>query len=292
MACEEFLGLQSAYGFRAHHCNPGAGWEKGLVEGLVGYMRRNYLTPVPAFANLEELNRWLGQRTAAEEARHRQGQTSTVGEKLAEERPLLGPLPEREFLACTRHPVVASRGQALIRFERRGYSVPTRYAGQRLWVRACAEQLEVWDARSCVARHVRTPGVGEPVVDFWHYLPVLERKPGAFDQALPVRQARFPKEAEELLLALEERWGRDRRQAHKEFLAVCTLHQQVDPVRWRVACATALARGEVSAAGVRAALEGRAATTTAAAALPLVWSAVAVPAGDPSQYQRLLGVRG
>ena len=86
----------------------------------MGYMRRNYLTPIPEFANLEELNRWLGQRTAAEETRYRQGQTSTVGEKLAEERALLGPLPEREFLACTRHPVVASRGQALIRFERRG----------------------------------------------------------------------------------------------------------------------------------------------------------------------------
>ena len=153
---------------------------------------------------------------------------------------------------------MASRGQALIRFERRGYSVPTRYAGQRLLVRAFTEQLEVWNARCCVARHVRTPGVGEPVVDFWHYLPVLERKPGAFDQALPVRQARFPKEAEELLLALEERWVGDRRQAHKEFLAVCTLHPQVDPVRWRAACATALARAEVSAAGVRAALEGRA----------------------------------
>jgi len=76
VACEEFLALQSAYGFRAHHCTPGAGWEKGLVEGLVGYMRRNYLTPVPEFADLVELNRWLGQRTAGEEARRRQGQTS------------------------------------------------------------------------------------------------------------------------------------------------------------------------------------------------------------------------
>ena len=290
--CEEFLGLQSAYGFRAHHCNPRAGWEKGLVEGLVGYMRRNYLTPVPAFANLEELNRHLEQRTALEEGRRRQGQDTTVGERLAEERGLLGPLPEREYLACTRHPVVASRSQALIHFERRGYSVPARNAGQRLWVRAYAEQLEVWDARGCVARHVRTPGVGEPVVDFWHYLPVLERKPGAFDQALAVRQARFPKEAEELLLALEERWGEDRRRAHKEFLSVCTLHQQVDQVRWRAACATALVRGEVSAAGVRAALEGRAAASATVAALPLVWSRVEVPAGDPSQYQRLLGARG
>jgi hypothetical protein len=159
-------------------------------------------------------------------------------------------------------------------------------------VRAFAEHLEIWDARSCMARHLRTPGPGEPVVDFWHYLPVLQRKPGAFDQALPVRQTRFPKEAEELLLALEERWGGDRRQAHKEFLAVCTLHRQVDQVRWRAACATALARGEVSAAGVRTALEGRAATRALVAELPEVWSAIEVPAGDPSQYQRLLGARG
>jgi len=31
----EFLALQSAYRFRAHHCTPGEGHEKGLVEGLV-----------------------------------------------------------------------------------------------------------------------------------------------------------------------------------------------------------------------------------------------------------------
>jgi len=45
--CDEFLALQSAYGFRAHHCTPGEGHEKGLVEGLVGYARRTYLVPVP-----------------------------------------------------------------------------------------------------------------------------------------------------------------------------------------------------------------------------------------------------
>jgi len=73
---------------------------------------------------------------------------------------------------------------------------------------------------------------------------------------------------------------------------VCTLHQQVDQVRWRAACATALARGEVSSAGVRAALEGRAATLAPPATVPLAWSRVEVPAGDPSQYQRLLGARG
>jgi hypothetical protein len=39
-----------------------------------------------------------------------------------------------------------------------------------------------------VARHRRAFGPGDLVTNFWHYLPVLTRKPGAFDQAIPVRQ--------------------------------------------------------------------------------------------------------
>lgn len=65
--CDEFLALQSAFGFRAHHCTPGEAHEKGLVEGLVGYARRSYLTPVPEVADLAELNGYLAERTAAEE---------------------------------------------------------------------------------------------------------------------------------------------------------------------------------------------------------------------------------
>ena len=287
--CDEFLALQSAFGFRAHHCTPGQGHEKGLVEGLVGYARRSYLTPVPDVADLAELNRFLAERTAAEEHHRRQGQTGTVGERFREERPLLAPLPKRPFLACTRHPVKASSDRALVSFERRRYSVPAEHAGQRLWLRAFADQIEIWTGTGCVARHPRQPGAGEPVTDFWHYLPVLLRKPGAFGQAIPVRQAHFPVEVRKLLDALEERHRDDRRRAHREFLAACALYAAVEPVRWRAACATALARGEVSAAGVRAALEGRLPPSTMVSVLPPALAEVRVPAGDLDQYSRLLG---
>jgi hypothetical protein len=203
--CDEFLALQSAYRFRAHHCTPGEAHEKGLVEGLVGYARRTYLVPVPDMADLEELNRYLAERTAAEEDRQRQGRTATVGELLRAERPLLAPLPRHPFLACTRHPVKASHDRSLVSFERRRYSVPVEHAGQRLWLRAFPHHIEVWTSTSCVARHPRRPGPGEPVTDFWHYLPVLLRKAGAFRQALPVRQTHFPEEAHALLQALEAR---------------------------------------------------------------------------------------
>ena len=44
-----FTELQSHYLFEDRFGRPGKGNDKGKVEGLVGYMRRNFLVPVPSF---------------------------------------------------------------------------------------------------------------------------------------------------------------------------------------------------------------------------------------------------
>jgi hypothetical protein len=106
-----------------------------------------------------------------------------------------------------------------------------------------------------------------------------------------VRQAAFPAEAQAILDALEAAHPEDRRQAHRAFLAICALGADVEPVRWRAACATALARGDVTAAGVRAALTGTLATSSPRIPLPAALVNVAVPAGDVGQYSRLLESR-
>jgi len=286
----EFLALQSAYRFRAHHCTPGEGHEKGLVEGLVGYARRTYLVPVPEADSFDELNLRLARETAAEERRCRARQTDTVGQRFAAERPLLAPLPVRPFLPCTRHPVRSS-AQALVAFDGSRYSVPVRHAGAALWLRAYATTVELWTATMKVASHPRATAKGTLTTDFWHYLPTLVRKPGAFANAIPVRQAAFPAEAQAILGALEAAHPADRRSAHRAFLAICVLGADVEPVRWRAACATALARGDVTAAGVRAALTGTSATISPRIPLPPALAGVAVPAGDVGQYSRLLGSR-
>ena len=286
----EFLALQSAYRFRAHHCTPGEGHEKGLVEGLVGYARRTYLVPVPEVASFDALNAYLARVTAAEERRRRAGQVETVGERFAAERPLLAPLPAHPFLACTRHPVRAS-AQALVAFEGSRYSVPVRHAGAALWLRAYPTTVEIWTATSSIAHHRRATAKGSLTTDFWHYLPALVRKPGAFANAIPVRQAAFPAEAAALLEALEAAHPADRRRAHREFLAVCAAGAELEPVRWRAACATALARGEPSAAGVRAALAGTSLAPAPRIELPTRLAGVRVAAGDVAQYGALLGSR-
>jgi hypothetical protein len=89
--------------------------------------------------------------------------------------------------------------------------------------------------------------------------------------------------------------GQNRRRANSEFLAVCALAVDVEPVRWQAACAAALARGEVSAAGVRAALHGDTARS-APAAMPLPTRLTGIlelgPVFETDRGERWSGRRG
>lgn len=44
---DAYAALEAHYGFEAVFCNIASGNEKGLVEGLVGWSRRNILVPLP-----------------------------------------------------------------------------------------------------------------------------------------------------------------------------------------------------------------------------------------------------
>src|SRR3954463_4290713 len=57
-----FSELQSHYLFADRFGRPGKGNDKGKVEGLVGFARRNFLVPVPRVENLAALNAELEQR--------------------------------------------------------------------------------------------------------------------------------------------------------------------------------------------------------------------------------------
>jgi transposase len=62
----EFLRLESHYLFTHRFCRVGRGNEKGHVEGLVGYGRRNFMVPVPSCSTFAELNARLRERCRAD----------------------------------------------------------------------------------------------------------------------------------------------------------------------------------------------------------------------------------
>jgi transposase len=76
---ERFLTFRGFYLFDSHFCTPGEGHEKGSVEHGVGYVRRQYLVPLPQVASYQELNDYLRRRCDEDDERQVHGQPATIG---------------------------------------------------------------------------------------------------------------------------------------------------------------------------------------------------------------------
>jgi transposase len=72
-----FLQLQSHYLFHHHFCRVRRPNEKGVVEGLVKYVRLNFFVPVPEVRDPEELNERLAQQCRDDLTRRLARQTSS-----------------------------------------------------------------------------------------------------------------------------------------------------------------------------------------------------------------------
>jgi transposase len=188
---EAFRHFRSVYCFEAVFTNVAAGWEKGSVENLVGYARRTYLVPVPQAASLEELNVQLRAACQRDQERTMEGQTAPIRDLFAVERTALLPLPSRPpEIGTLREVVVRPTGR--VRFETNEYSVPTRYAGQRLTLRADPFRVRLFAGEVLVADHPRSYARHQVTEDFRHYVPLLLEKPFAIPFASALRNGALP----------------------------------------------------------------------------------------------------
>lgn len=188
---EAFRHFRTTYGFEAIFANPAAGWEKGSVENLVGYGRRTFLVPIPEATSLEELNARLQAACVADQARIMAGKTIPISDLLAQERPHLLPLPQHPpEIGRLREVVVRKTGH--IRFETNEYSVPIRYVGHRLTLRADPFHVRLFAGEEVVADHPRCYERLQVLEDFRHYVPLLLEKPFAVPFASAVHAAKLP----------------------------------------------------------------------------------------------------
>jgi transposase len=198
-----YTALSAHYGFDALFCNPAEGHEKGLVEGLVGWSRRNILVPVPRVSDYSELNDMLAERCRAYGNHHIQGRSASVGEMFHEEQAALRPLPLYPFevAKCTS---VRVNAFSTVRFDTNNYSVPIEYTGRAVGVKGYAEKVEVYADGKLIASHTRCFGKHQSVYKLEHYLPLLEQRGRAILNAAPVRQ-NLPEEIFEQLKGCEPR---------------------------------------------------------------------------------------
>jgi transposase len=249
----DFLRLQSHYLFDCHFCLVGRPNEKGQVEGLVGFTRRNFMVPVPRVSSLESLNADLEQQCREDLQRRLRGQTATKAVLLEEERSALRVLRPQRFEARR---VTGGRANslALVRFDRNSYSVPTAYAHQEVTVVGGVEQVKIVCRDHLIATHPRDWGREQLRFDPRHYLALLERKPGALDFARPLEGWQLPGCFNILRRRLEAECDH---QGTREYIKVLRLLEKTTIPQLAGAIEQCLAINALSADAVQVVLETR-----------------------------------
>jgi Mu transposase, C-terminal domain len=237
-----FTELQSHYLFEDRFGRPGKGNDKGKVEGLVGYARRNFLVPIPAFASFAALNAHLLECCRKRLGDRLRGHDETIGDRL--ERDLAAfriPLPA-PYDACEKVATKVS-SLSLVRYRRNDYSAPTTYGHRDVLVRGYVHEVVISCGAEVIARHPRSYEREDFVFDPLHYLALIEQKINALDQAAPLADWRLPEEFAALRRLLEARLDK---QGKREFVQVLRLMEAFRIEEVTLAVRDAMARGALS----------------------------------------------
>jgi len=236
-----FSGFLSHYLIRDRYGRPGKGNDKGAVEGLVGWARRTFMVPLPRFATWEDLNLWLEAQCRKRQAELLRGHAETIGARLTRDLAAMADLPAAPFDACDQ---VTGRvsSQALVRYKTNDYSVPVAYGHRDVWIRGYVGEVVIGCGGEIVARHPRCYDREDMVFDPVHYLPLLEKKIGALDQAAPLAGWDLPAEFQTLRRLMEARMIRAGR---REYVQVLRLLESFEMEDLHAAVKTALRMGAV-----------------------------------------------
>jgi len=280
-----FGQLCSHYLFEPVACTPGAGWEKGQVENQVGTVRRRFFTPRPKFKDFEQLNQWLRERCIqwSKTHAHPSQPDRTVWQVYEQEKSFLLPLPEAFDGYAERPARVSTAG--LVSFDHNRYSVDCRHVGHTVQLRVSADRIVVVDRGEVIGKHGRQFGRGKTVFDPWHYLPALERKPGALRNGAPFKHWNLPEAMDRIGQLLQRRYPDGDRQFVGILQAVPLCG--IDAVER--ACAQALSMRAVSKEVVLNLLHrDREQSPTEGIDLPVALQLKQPPLADCRRYDRML----
>ena len=216
---ETFAKLQSHYLFKDKFGRPAKGNDKGKVEGLIGYIRRNYLVPIPRFESFDALNAHLEEQYLKRQGDQLRGHAEKIEERLVRDLDALMDLPTVPYDACEK---VSTRANSvsMVRYRNNDYSVPVAYAHHDVQVCGYIHEVLIGCRSEVIARHKRSYEKGDMIFDPLHFLALLEQKVGALDQAAPLKGWDLPKEFETLHRLLE---GRMNKKGKREYVQVLRL---------------------------------------------------------------------
>ena len=213
-----FSELQSHYLFAEKFGRPAKGNDKGKVEGLVGYARRNFMVPIPRVASWEELNEAVagtvpGSAELAAAARSPRDDWGTLRARPCGVSSAAG----QPYEACEKR-VARVSSLSLVRYRANDYSVPTAYGHRDVLVKGYVHEVVIACGSEVIARHRRSYQREDMVFDPLHYLALLEQKTRALDQAAPLVGWELPECFARLRRLLEARLNKGGKREYVQVL--------------------------------------------------------------------------
>ncbi len=182
----KYLDFCAHWGFEITACNVRSGNEKGRVENGVGYVKKNLLAGLELadFAALQPAaTLWVD--TVANVRIHGSTQQRPI-DLFEEERAHLGRLNPAGFdlaRVCT----ARATKQFRVPLDANRYTVPARYAGQRLTLKAYADRVCIYEREQLIAHHPRSMDRNKDIEDPEHAQQLLAQRKSAREQRLLVQ---------------------------------------------------------------------------------------------------------
>ena len=239
---QRFSAMLSHYVVLDRYGRPGKGNDKGAVEGLVGYARRNFMVPVPSFPDWDAFNAHLEEQCHKRQGDVLRGHKASIGERLQADLVAMRDLPAAPFEACDlRSGQVTST--SVVRYRGNDYSVPVAFGHRDVWIKGFVTRVVIGCAATVIADHPRSYDTGDMVFDPMHYLPLIERKIMSFDQAAPLQGWELPEAFATLQRLLQARQGKA---GKREYVQVLRLMERFELAALHLAVRDALRMGAVS----------------------------------------------
>jgi transposase len=285
-----FAELQSHYLFEDRFGRPGKGNDKGKVEGLVGFVRRNFMTPLPVAESLDAFNACLRDACTKRGQAILRGHTVSIAERMQADLAAFMKLPAVPYDACDKVTTRVS-SLSLVRYKNNDYSVPACYGHREVLAKGYVDRVEIVCRDETIAVHSRSYERADFIYNPLHYLALLELKTKAFDQAAPLDNWRLADCIHRLRRLMEARMGIAGR---REFIQVLRLMEDFHQHQVEETVSEALRLGAISFDAVKmlllAKLENRPARLdlTFYPYLP----AATVGTTDPHAYLELITASG
>jgi transposase len=201
---EAFKQMEAHYGFEAVFCNAYSGWEKGSVENCVSIIRSIAFTPAPHVKDYDELQAHVTNKCLEYNQTHKiTGRKHSIQEDLETEKEALMSLPLAAYDPGFTTIALVHKDMTVI-YDTVRYSVPREYVGKEVTLRLSPFHLHIYYRGKEIWTHKRAlKGQGDQYV-LEHYLEILERKPRAIDQAIPISRGIMPEPCKRFLKLCHE----------------------------------------------------------------------------------------